>query len=480
MPRVNLNETMSGFFHRTQSRYWGLGVMIAWVYCTWFSDGIFAPDAADAAHETLLISLLFSIVCLFAMAFRPGRERPLPSWAVLISAGMLTLTTLLFFWLPAGLPADIAAALGGLFGSVMWIAWGELFCQLEPEDRESAIPASLLAFIVATALVYVLPAPISGVLAALYPAVSCIMLFLCRSDVGGTGEFPPRKQPVRTVSAPLCGLAACALVCAAATGFVMATAELQIEVLQGSGLILVYVVGGFLALSVALYAVAHTSHMNFSFLYEWAIPLIVFSLSLSVLQKPFAGDVAMVLACGSAIFVDVLFYVIFARITSAGVCYPSETFGLFRGAVQLGFLLGSMAGAALRAAGVDCLPWALLLICACVVMLPLFVHLQARFEPAVAPAAAPLPQEEVPGEGEGKPVDDDAAGSDAASRVAAEYRLSPREAEILQFLGKGRSVPYMREVLVLSKSTIETHIKHIYAKTGVHSKQELLDLLENS
>ncbi|MBR5259012.1 MAG: hypothetical protein IKV48_00765 [Eggerthellaceae bacterium] len=36
----------------------------------------------------------------------------------------------------------------------------------------------------------------------------------------------------------------------------------------------------------------------------------------------------------------------------------------------------------------------------------------------------------------------------------------------------------MRETMVLSKSTIETHIRHIYSKTGVHSKQELLDLIE--
>ena len=37
----------------------------------------------------------------------------------------------------------------------------------------------------------------------------------------------------------------------------------------------------------------------------------------------------------------------------------------------------------------------------------------------------------------------------------------------------------MRETMTISKSTIETHIKHIYAKTGVHSKQELIDLIES-
>jgi len=51
--------------------------------------------------------------------------------------------------------------------------------------------------------------------------------------------------------------------------------------------------------------------------------------------------------------------------------------------------------------------------------------------------------------------------------------------EVLRYLGRGRSVPYMREVMTLSKSTIETHIKHIYAKTDVHSKQELIDLIES-
>ena len=36
----------------------------------------------------------------------------------------------------------------------------------------------------------------------------------------------------------------------------------------------------------------------------------------------------------------------------------------------------------------------------------------------------------------------------------------------------------MRDLMVISKSTIETHIKHIYKKTGVHSRQEALDLIE--
>lgn len=53
-----------------------------------------------------------------------------------------------------------------------------------------------------------------------------------------------------------------------------------------------------------------------------------------------------------------------------------------------------------------------------------------------------------------------------------------REAEILGYLARGRSQPYIREELVLSKNTVATHVKHIYQKLGVHSRQELLDLFE--
>lgn len=63
-------------------------------------------------------------------------------------------------------------------------------------------------------------------------------------------------------------------------------------------------------------------------------------------------------------------------------------------------------------------------------------------------------------------------------RLTEEHGLSGREAEILGYLARGRSQPYIREELVLSKNTVATHVKHIYQKLDVHSRQELLDLFE--
>ena len=38
----------------------------------------------------------------------------------------------------------------------------------------------------------------------------------------------------------------------------------------------------------------------------------------------------------------------------------------------------------------------------------------------------------------------------------------------------------MEEALVISRNTVKTHVRHIYAKLGCHSQQELIDLAEKS
>lgn len=64
-------------------------------------------------------------------------------------------------------------------------------------------------------------------------------------------------------------------------------------------------------------------------------------------------------------------------------------------------------------------------------------------------------------------------------RFAERHRLSPREREVVELLSQGRDVPYIEQELVLSKSTVKTHIRHIYEKCQVSSRQDLLDLLHS-
>lgn len=57
--------------------------------------------------------------------------------------------------------------------------------------------------------------------------------------------------------------------------------------------------------------------------------------------------------------------------------------------------------------------------------------------------------------------------------LAVTYDLTKREMEIANYLALGWSVPRIEQELVLSNSTVKTHVKHLYSKLGIHSRDEL-------
>lgn len=66
------------------------------------------------------------------------------------------------------------------------------------------------------------------------------------------------------------------------------------------------------------------------------------------------------------------------------------------------------------------------------------------------------------------------------NRLVRIGRLSKRESDVLSLIAKGRSTPRIQDELSLSMNTVNTHTSHIYQKLNVHSRQELLDLIEET
>lgn len=58
--------------------------------------------------------------------------------------------------------------------------------------------------------------------------------------------------------------------------------------------------------------------------------------------------------------------------------------------------------------------------------------------------------------------------------------LTNREIEIFALLARGRNGRYIQEKYVISRNTAKTHIRHIYTKLDVHSRQELIDLVDGA
>ena len=55
-----------------------------------------------------------------------------------------------------------------------------------------------------------------------------------------------------------------------------------------------------------------------------------------------------------------------------------------------------------------------------------------------------------------------------------------REKNVFMLLAKGNNNKAIAEKLGISPATAKTHIKHIYSKLGVHSQQELIDMVEQN
>lgn len=69
--------------------------------------------------------------------------------------------------------------------------------------------------------------------------------------------------------------------------------------------------------------------------------------------------------------------------------------------------------------------------------------------------------------------------ADFRARVAelgGEFGLTRREGDVLVLLVRGYSLPVIGERLSISLGTVDTHVKHIYKKMGIHSRKELLDI----
>lgn len=69
---------------------------------------------------------------------------------------------------------------------------------------------------------------------------------------------------------------------------------------------------------------------------------------------------------------------------------------------------------------------------------------------------------------------------DVKRAIAQAAALSARETEVLSLALRGRTNERIAQELFIAKSTADTHLRRIYSKCGVHSRQELLDLAEKT
>lgn len=67
----------------------------------------------------------------------------------------------------------------------------------------------------------------------------------------------------------------------------------------------------------------------------------------------------------------------------------------------------------------------------------------------------------------------------AYAPIVEKFGLSPRETEVFYLILRGRSRAHIAKELVVTEETVKSHIANIYQKAGVHTKQDLIDRVED-
>ena len=435
---------------------------VALVSCLFFLMG--GPVLTGSASKGAKAA--FPLLCL---ALVPTFLVGLPAWAV---AGL---------WLVAG------AGQAGTF-----FLWGSRFRVL---SRKQQLYTVCVAFAVAGCLLSLFPFVDQSVvkaLAALLPAASYALLLLACRQYAGEGPSAKREPSleggIRRLRAQipfeedrrfivLKGLFA--LLYSISLGFA-ACAALAGWLYPANGVVIGF--GNVAAALLMAVVLSRREREACNVLPKLFLPVTSFCYLLLGALWPTAG----VLACAGVLFVLFGCY----EVLNAHTAYAYSSYDAVRCLWELcsskagnsvGFVLGwGCATVSLFFFHAD--TETLLVLCflmvsiAAVVDTALFKEMKLEFREAVVENGPALELSE------GKNAEGAAPGKGRWSRtcedLAEQYKLSPRQKEIFLLLAKGRNVQFIKDELVLSTPTVKSHVYNIYQKMGVHSHQELLDLVE--
>lgn len=218
--------------------------------------------------------------------------------------------------------------------------------------------------------------------------------------------------------------------------------------------------------------------------------------SLILFGQTWGGYAAYVAAIAARFGFCLITQMFFARFAAMGKTTAVQSFGLGWIFVHLGDFLGILlfiaVGQGVGASLFTAVQVAALSIVVLVVVTMFVLNDERSFSPgsvaaeslkSYAPASeefCSMPQGATEGDAVQKGTEATATVDELRLRILAlarQHELTPREVEVFDLLARGRSIPYVRDALVISKETAATHAKHVYAKLDVHSRQELIDLV---
>ena len=479
----------------------GLGVWWAWIWLCFSSTCLtnFLPAQAQGHYVMLLyvFSTFGIICCLIAGSVFWRQLTPLldkRAFTVAFGAVASVATALVCLGGLIGSPV-LMCVLGlvtGVGTSALCLKAGRIYGSVSLTE---SLTAGSLSLLFGALLYYVgigIPAGWAAVFISALPLCSAALLTLPWSDpfpaaVHGASERLPFGAPERVMLRRVAA-AACVVAFTAGVGKGIHSQVVDSTGFAQSGAMALLFIGLIAVLLLFLISKARSAHgirMIYTLLMVAGIVEMLstcFGFNIFFLEVG-KSALALMLWCFAA-------YLVFKFDFSA-----VRTFGIVQAVYYAGSLAGWAAGGALAPAYVASetvrtgVGVALAFL---VIIVLLFVLTESHVrnivvwscEDASADAAqgiavdVPVTGEFAVQEGNQLSQADEPTITDDLARVRdPKYGLSKRELEVLELFAQGRSANWIAERFVISKNTVRTHLRNIYAKLDVHTRQELLDFL---
>lgn len=457
-------------------RFLGMGLLIAWLSCTHISLIFPGPDADLAMRNNFDLGMrlgdLTTFVVLALAARRLGvlSDHPRLLW---LAVGLCTAGSLAegLWILPAtsSQPLNLAvSALTAVGGAFLFCLWGQIYSCMGKTQAITYGALSCVAALAASALVYTMREPFAIVATSAFPLLSL------GCALASVRQLPPEHPADARQRYPLpwklfAIMALGGLISGVSGSFMPTVAYMgSIHRITATGL--------FGVLTLGLVAVSR-KRQDARMLAVITVPIALASLLLIPFAEGWFAYAVSFLAKLAFIFFTFLMLLIMTRIVHRFSVPSLRLFALTRFFTELPLLAGVLAQRWLMGSGLVSDMTVRVAMCLGGIVLLLICILIWKSEKSVNDdwgAAGVTIEGSVHTPTEAERIER------RADELGRRFDLTRREQEIMLLVAQGKTRAQIEAELFLSENTVKTHIRHGYAKMGIHSKEEARALFDET
>ncbi|MDD5806091.1 MAG: LuxR family transcriptional regulator [Eggerthellales bacterium] len=374
--------------------------------------------------------------------------------------------------IPFGFATAVFCGIGiGCALAVFILTWGCLFGSF---DIRQVVPIMSLALCLQwLPMIPIEPLPdsVRAVLMAALPMLSCLCLVSRnRQRHDATESSRPESQPVERVPLALLRISLTMMACAGVVQFVWAFFIWMTPEHLDTGMFPPLFVAIFMLSAALLFAVLNLMQSSQSYRIELLYRTVFFLSICAIGVLPLASE--YLLASYIVVYAAYSFMVPTMWLMALGYCtmtgrHPLAVFGAVFAGQNVGLIIGYLVAKGLETyfgsgSGTQVLGYVFLGALALLTIVYVAV-LPERTLLMLSPHLFGLSHESL---------------TARCNELAKAFGLSRREEEVLVLLARGRDVEYIENELYISRNTVNSHRKNIYKKMHVHSRQELLSLID--